>query len=139
MKKSPIIVAAALSLVLAGCSAKQRIDPSRMSSRSEFHKVESLYSLSESAIKEGKYPEATNYLEKMLVEDGRTEQNVILFNYGMARNHLEMSKDNLRERQNNRVLALRYFEKVIELTDGDARFNSYRVKSDSWAKYLRKE
>jgi tetratricopeptide (TPR) repeat protein len=140
MKKSSIFIAAALSFAIGGCAAHQKIDPNRMQDGLiHVSRADSLYSLSEEVVKNGQYQDAIGYLEEILEGNDRTEKNEILFNYGMARTHLEMSRDNLRERQKNRVAALDYFEKVIELTDGDARFNSYRMKADSWARYLGKK
>jgi len=138
MKKTSIIAAAVLSLTVAGCSAKQNVDFSKNNVAS-ISTVNSLYNLSEIAIEDGNYSESVNYLEELVVKDGNTKRSRIMFNYGMARTHLKMSSDyggDFGGRQKNRDLALGYFEKVVELIDSDIEFNAYRLKSDSWVKYL---
>ena len=134
MKKSSIFIAAALSLAIGGCTAHQQIDSTRMERKPiSISRVDSLYALSEEAVKEGDYNIAEGLLEEILIKNGYKQENKVLFNYGMARMCLERSNEPSQDRIKNRHLALGYFKKVVELTENDVEFNAYRLKSDAWA------
>lgn len=135
MKKSSILVAGALSLAIMGCASQRNVNFSERPS-SFVSEADSLYALSTQSIEDGNFDSSIGYLEEILIIKGDNTEKEILFNYGMARTHLGMASDYGKERQKNRQTALEYFRKVIDLTEEDVQFNSYRLKSEAWAKYL---